>query len=722
MARALVGTESTCAVFLEATIRLIPRPKKRSLLILGYPTVFEAGDHVNAIMKHKPIALEGIDQKLIEYMHKKHLHEEKLSLLPEGSGWLLVEFGAENKDKADEKAKRLMQELKSQANGDAPNMKLYDDNEKEHEIWRIRESGLGATAFVEGLPDMWPGWEDSAVPPDKIGNYLRDLRKLFKKYDYKPSLYGHFGQGCIHCRVGFDLKTKQGIEEYKSFTEEATDLVVSYGGSISGEHGDGQSRGRLLHKMYGPELMEAFHKFKEIWDPDWKMNPGKIIDAMDQDENLRLGTDFNPGEPKTYFKYPDDKGSFHRATMRCVGVGECRKTNSGTMCPSYMVTRDEKHATRGRAHLLFEMMRGKEVNDAWKSKEVKESLDLCLACKGCLGECPVNVDMATYKAEYFAHYYKKHSRPRAAYTFGLIDKWAALGSNISGISNFFTQNKFLKGIVKTVGGIAPEREIPKFATTPFTKSYKGNSKNPDYKNSVILWPDTFNNYFFPEVLQAGEKVLRSGGFEIIVPEKKFCCGRPLYDFGMLERAQSYLKNILEELSDYIQAGVPFVGMEASCIAVFRNELCNLFPNNNNAQRLNKNFKTLPEFIMENEDRFKFNNLNASALMHRHCHHQAVMGYDADKKVFKKIGVDVHIPDSGCCGLAGSFGFEKGDKYEISMKAGERKILPEVRKMKEDILVTDGFSCREQILHGTGKMPQHTAEVLAKAIIKQDVKA
>lgn len=718
VARALVGTESTCVVLLEATVRVIKNPKKRSLLILGYPSVYEAGDHVTEIMGHKPIALEGMDKKLIQYMHKRHLHEEKLGLLPDGEGWLLVEFGGDSKEESDNRAKELMKDLKDQSNGSAPNMKLYDNPDEEESVWKIRESGLGATAFVQGLPDMWPGWEDSAVPPEKVGEYLRDLRKLFHKYGYDPSLYGHFGQGCIHCRIGFDLKTKQGIEAYKNFTDEAADLVVSYGGSLSGEHGDGQARGPLLYRMYGKELMEAFHKFKEIWDPDWKMNPGKVIDPMGRDENLRLGTDFNPTDPETYFKYPEDRNSFHRAVMRCVGVGECRKTNSGTMCPSYMVTRDEKDVTRGRAHLLFEMMRGTEIKDNWKSKEVKESLDLCLACKGCLGECPVHVDMATYKAEYFAHYYKKHSRPRAAYTFGWIDRWARMASGMAGFVNFLTQNKIFGSLAKSIGGIAPEREIPKFAEKPYTKLYRGNRKDINFENSVLLWPDTFNNYFFPEVLQAGEKVLRSGGFEIIVPEKKFCCGRALYDFGMLDRAKEYLERIMDELSEYIEAGVPFVGMEASCIAVFRNELGNLYPNNVNAQRLKQNFKTLPEFIMEHEDHFKFQKLQKTALMHRHCHHHAVMGYEADKKVMEKIGVEVTIPDSGCCGLAGSFGFEKGKKYEISMKAGERRILPTVRNMKEDLLITDGFSCREQIRHGTGRMPMHTAEVLAEAVIER----
>lgn len=715
VARALSGTECTCGIYLEVKLRLIKEPKKRSLVVLGYDSVFDAGDHVPEIMEHQPIGLEGMDQKLVGYMHKRGLHEEDLSLLPKGNGWLLVEFGGDNKDEADEKAKKMMNSLKSHDNDGAPNMKLYDNREEEQRVWKLRESGLGATAFVEGLPDMWPGWEDSAVPPAKVGDYLRDLRKLFQKYDYHPSVYGHFGQGCIHCRIGFDLTTRQGIDKYKNFTEEAADLVVSYGGSLSGEHGDGQSRGPLLHRMYGTRLMEAFHRFKEIWDPGWKMNPGKVIDPQARDEHLRLGTDFRPEEPETYFKYPEDKGSFHRATMRCVGVGECRKTHSGTMCPSYMATLDEKHVTRGRAHLLFEMMRGKELEGGWKNEKVKESLDLCLACKGCLGECPVNVDMATYKAEFLAHYYQGKIKPRPAYAFGLIDKWAALASNVSSVANFISHSAILEPVFKTIGGIAPEREIPKFAKEPFTKSRRNKKAPSHYENTVLLWPDTFNNYFFPEVLEAGEEVLKKAGFEVIIPQKKFCCGRALYDFGMLDKARSYLQHILDELSGYIQAGIPFIGLEPSCVAVFRNELGNLFPHDNNAERLKVNFKTLPEFILDQEDRFSFKSLSTTGLLHRHCHHEAVMGYDADIKILKKIGIDIRVPDSGCCGLAGSFGFEKGEKYDLSMKVGEKRIFPIVRQMNEDLLISDGFSCREQIRHGTGKMPEHTAQVLARAI-------
>ncbi|HEX3934876.1 MAG TPA: FAD-linked oxidase C-terminal domain-containing protein, partial [Puia sp.] len=438
VARALVGTESTCVVILDATLKLMQKPKARSLLVLGYPDVYSAGHHAPIAMKHKPIALEGIDHELISFMEKKGLNVKDLSMLPEGKGFLMVEFGADTKEQSDQKAKNLMEELKK--SDDAPSMKLFDDQKQEKKLWEVRESGLGATAFVPGMKDAWPGWEDSAVPPAKVGDYLKELRDLFGKFGYTAALYGHFGQGCIHCRIDFDLLTKEGIETYKRFTVEAAKLVLRYGGSLSGEHGDGQARGDLLEMMYGPELLQAFREFKEIWDPEWKMNPGKVIDPYGQTENLRLGTGYNPPSLNTHFHFPEDGGSFSHATLRCVGVGKCRRHEGGTMCPSYMVTREEEHSTRGRTRLLFEMLQGEEIKDGWKSDEVKDALDLCLACKGCKGDCPVNVDMATYKSEFLSHYYEGRLRPRSAYAFGLIYWWARLASKMPGLVNLLTQN------------------------------------------------------------------------------------------------------------------------------------------------------------------------------------------------------------------------------------------------------------------------------------------
>jgi FAD/FMN-containing dehydrogenase/Fe-S oxidoreductase len=714
VARAVAGTEGTCVTVLEATLCLLDNPKARTLLVLGYPDVYSAGDHAPEIMQHKPIGLEGIDDVLIGYMKKTGLHAEDIQLLPEGKGFLMAEFGADSKKDADEKARAVMAVLKKKSN--APNMKLFDDEWEESKVWEVRESGLGATAFVPGLDDTWPGWEDSAVPPDKVGPYLRDLRKLFHKYNYSASLYGHFGQGCIHCRIPFDLYTAAGIKKYRAFVDEATDLILSYGGSLSGEHGDGQSRAELLPKMYGSEIIEAFREFKSIWDPQWKMNPGKVIGAYAITENLRLGTDYNPWEPPTYFQFPSDKGSFARATLRCVGVGKCRRLEGGTMCPSYMATREEKDTTRGRAHLLFEMLRGETIGkNGWRDESVKDALDLCLACKGCKGDCPVNVDMATYKAEFLAHYYKGRIRPVHAYAFGLIHIWSQLAQISPSLVNFVNRAPLLSNLAKGLIGVAQQREMPGFAAESFKGWFARRPLHNQNKPRVILWPDTFNNYFHPATAKAAVEVLESAGFHVVVPKQDLCCGRPLYDYGMLGTARRWLLQILNSLADDIEAGVPIVGLEPSCTAVFRDEIYELFPQNENARRVKQQTFTLAEFLEKHAPHYQVPKLERKAIVHGHCHHRAVMKLGPEEKLLKKMGVSYNLLDSGCCGMAGAFGFE-ADHYDVSIACGERVLLPAVRAASKDtIILADGFSCREQVRQCTDRVPLHVAELLKMAM-------
>jgi FAD/FMN-containing dehydrogenase/Fe-S oxidoreductase len=723
VARALVGTEGTCVVILDATLKLMPKPNSRSLLVLGYPDVYSAGRHAPIAMRHKPIALEGIDDQLIQYMEKKGLNTKDLTLLPGGKGWLLVEFGGDTKEESDAKARALMAELQQEK--DAPKMSLFDDPAQEKKLWEVRESGLGATAFVPGMKPAWPGWEDSAVHPENVGEYLQDLRVLFDKYGYKAALYGHFGQGCIHCRIDFDLLTKEGIDTYKKFSQEAAALVVRYNGSLSGEHGDGQSRADLLEIMYGKELMEAFREFKRIWDPAWKMNPGKVIDPYGETANLRLGADYHPPTLKTHFQFPEDAGSFAHATLRCVGVGKCRRHDSGTMCPSYMVTREEEHSTRGRAHLLFEMLQGEEIKSGWKSKEVKNALDLCLACKGCKGDCPVNVDMATYKSEFLAHYYKGRLRPRSAYAFGWIYWWARLASLMPGVVNFLTHNRLTAPLAKKVAGVDAHRRIPVFAKITFRTWFRqrlirqrhtGNGRS---LGKVILWPDTFNNFFLPETLVAATEVLEAVGFEVTIPTKTLCCGRPLYDFGMLNKAKALLKEILTTLKTAIRDQVPIIGLEPSCVAVFRDELVSLMPNDQDAMRLKKQVFTLAEFLEKKATGFKPPELKANALVHVHCHQKSILGTESDASLYKKMSLEHHLLDSGCCGMAGYFGYETGDHYKVGLAAGERVLLPAVRSAEATtLIVADGFSCREQIEQGTDRKGLHTAQVLQMALHRE----
>jgi FAD/FMN-containing dehydrogenase/Fe-S oxidoreductase len=715
VARALVGSEGTCVTVLEATCRLVESPPERVLLVVAYPDIYQCADHVPEIMAHKPIGLEGFDDLLVGYTRQKGINSEGLALLPEGGGWLMVEFGAETAREAESQARTLMQTLAHSSH--SPNMRLHTGKQQVKRVWDVRESALGVTSHVAGEPMAWEGWEDSAVAPEKLGGYLRDLRKMMAAYGYKGSLYGHFGHGCVHTRINFDLQSKAGIAAFRRFMEEAADLVVSYGGSISGEHGDGQARGELLPKMFGPELVQAFREFKSVWDPDWKMNPGKLIEPYKLDENLRLGAAYAPWEPKTNFQFPADHGSLAQATLRCVGVGKCRHDEGGVMCPSYRATREEEHSTRGRAHLLWEMTQGEVIQDGWRSEEVKHSLDLCLACKGCKTECPVGVDVATYKAEFLSHYYEGRTRPRSAYAFGNIDLWAHLASHAPGLANLTTQLPFLRDISKLVAGIPKQRGIPAFAPETFKTWFerRRSSRRDTEAPPVLLWPDTFNNYFHPGTARAAVEVLEAAGFRVVVPKANLCCGRPLYDFGMLDRAQALLLQILDELSPEIEAGIPVVGLEPSCVSVFRDELLNLFPHDERAQALSRQTFLLSEFLETFASNVPLPQLNRKALLHGHCHHKSLMKMTAEESILHRLGIDFQSPAPGCCGMAGSFGFEP-DKYDLSIAIGELELLPAVRQAPPDwLIIADGFSCREQIAQGSPRHALHLAEVLQMAI-------
>ncbi|WP_245549313.1 FAD-binding and (Fe-S)-binding domain-containing protein [Noviherbaspirillum massiliense] len=710
--RALVGSEGTCVVVLEAKVRLLDNPPARSLLVLGYRDVYEAGDHVPEIMQHKPIALEGMDDRLIDDMKAVHLHPQDVNLLPPGGGWLLVEFGGRDKKDSDDQARRAMETLKKVDH--PPSMKLYDDPPVETLLWKVRESGLGATAHVPNKPITWEGWEDSAVPPEKLGEYLRKLRALFDKYGYGCDLYGHFGQGCVHTRIDFELETAEGIKTFRAFLHEAAELVVSLGGTISGEHGDGQSKAELLPIMFGDELMRAFREFKQIWDPLNRMNPGKVVDAYRPDQNLRLGTEYSPPELPVHFHYPSDEGSFPRTLLRCVGVGECRKKH-GTMCPSYMATGEEMHSTRGRAHLLFEMVKGEVVRGGWKDESVHEALDLCLSCKGCKGECPVNVDMATYKAEFMSHYYDGRLRPFNAYAFGMIDRWARMASHMPGFANFLTQKPPFSTLAKKLAHIAPQRRITPFAAQSFGAWFRKRPSAQPGGTRILLWPDTFNNYFHPEVAKDAVRVLEHAGFRVSIPQVHLCCGRPLYEFGMLDHAKHYLQHVMDALGDDIRNGTPIVGLEPACVSVFRDELPNLFPHDEQAKRLQAQVFMLSEFLDKQAGDFRFPPIAQRAIVHGHCHHKSVLKMDAEESVLRKLGLDFRMLDSGCCGMAGSFGFE-ADKYEVSMRCAERVLLPAVRAaVPDELVIADGFSCREQILQTTSAQPLHLAQVLKRAI-------
>jgi FAD/FMN-containing dehydrogenase/Fe-S oxidoreductase len=709
VARALVGSECTCVVVLGATVHLVHSPPQRTLLVLGYPDVFQAADDVPRILEAKPVGLEGMDDVLVEAVRAASLHPEGLRRLPPGRGWLLVELGGESRADAKAQAEALMATLRR--GGNAPTALLYEDPAEAHTVWKVRESGLGATAAVPGKPRAWEGWEDAAVAPRDLGAYLREFRALLDAHHLAGALYGHFGDGCVHTRISFDLESGPGIAGYRRFVEEASDLVLRYHGSFSGEHGDGQARGELLPKMFGPQLMNAFREFKAIWDPHGKMNPGKLVDAMPLDVNLRLGADFAPRPLETHFHYPEEAHGFRDAALRCVGVGECRRLAGGTMCPSYRATLEEEHSTRGRARLLWEMASGDPIDAGWRSEAVKDSLDLCLACKGCKGECPVHVDMATYKAEFLSHYYSGRLRPPIAYATAFIHWGARLAAFAPGLANAVAQGP-LAAPIKALLGLARERRLPRFADQTYRRQHARRPAAAGGKD-VLLWVDTFNDHFHPEVLAAAVDSLNTLGYRVRIPEAHLCCGRPLYDWGFVGTAKALLKRTLTALAPDIEAGTPIVGLEPSCVAVFRDELPNLFPRDAAARRLAAQTSTLAELL--HRDGVPLPTLSGRAVVHGHCHQKAIMKMDADAAVLRGLGLDFTLLDSGCCGMAGAFGFEEKN-YQISMKVGESVLLPAVRAAQEDVLIlADGFSCREQIAQSTPRRALHLAQVLQLAL-------
>jgi FAD/FMN-containing dehydrogenase/Fe-S oxidoreductase len=770
VARALVGSEGTCVNIVSAQVNLIASPPHRVLTALVYPDKFLAADAVPRALEHKPIGLEGFDGLILEFMRRKGIAPNDLPLLPAGDGYLLVEMGAWDAAEAQSKAEVLARDSRTWP--DAPIARIYTKDEAAR-VWRVRESALGATVFVPGEPEGWEGWEDAGIPPVHLGAYLRQLFVLMADYGYRSAIYGHFGQGCVHLRINFDLRTHKGIQDFREFLDRATDLVLSFGGSISGEHGDGQARASLLPKMFGPELMQAFREFKALWDPDNRMNPGKLIDAVrvyDPGENLRfavvgphpehegapsiLRTSQNgrdPAKADSHFAFAADGGSFERAAERCVGVGACRKTDSGVMCPSYRATMEEKHSTRGRAHLLWEMLAGDLRHEGFQSHAVHEALDLCLSCKACKTECPVQVDLAAYKSEFLAQRYKGRLHPLQHYVFGFADKLARWGSLTPALTNAILTGPLLSPLVKRIAGVAPERRLPRLAaktfrqdrspalkecslsraetatakrestgSSPYILSHSGNgasaAEGMQTGQRVLLWPDTWNNYYHPQTLAAAEIVLSEAGFNVEVPRGHICCGRPLYDFGLLTHARAYLTRILDRLGPQIDAGLPFIFLEPSCASVFRDELQELFPKDKRAKLLKTQTWLLADWLAAKAPDFATGRLEgAQILVHGHCHHKAVFGGPASEiALLRQAGANVSAIQAGCCGMAGPFGFE-ADKFEVSKKIAADSLLPAIEAASPTtILVADGFSCREQIAHFAHRPAVHFAEVLARS--------
>lgn len=705
----LSGSEGGLAATLRATVALTPLPKAKVLCALGFGDSITSADCVPIVLRHRPLTMESINVDLVERLPAEVRDAAVHAGLPDGKAWLLVELGGEDEALAARAARTMLDELRD--SGSSATASLVTDPKAQAVLWRCRTDAAGlATRRADGA-EAWGGWEDAAVPPERLGAYLRGLDELLGRHGLSGASYGHFGEGCMHMRIDFDLLSRRGIATYRDFVEQSTDLVVELGGSVSGEHGDGRARGELLSRMYGADGVRLFAELKEIWDPAGVMNPGMIVDPPPLDLAIRHDGPAKDRRLPTIFAYPDDEHDFAQAQRRCVGIGKCRQSSGGVMCPSYQVTREEKHSTRGRAHLLWEMLQGDLITDGWRSAEVRDGLDLCLSCKGCLSDCPVNVDMATYKAEFTQHHYARRpwARPLSHWSMGWLPLWARLAAPVPGLANRFARLR----LTKRLGGIAAEREVPPFARQTFTSWFAARGGSSTGGSKVVLWADTFTDHLAPEIGRAAVAVLEAAGFEVVVPEKPVCCGLTWISTGQLKKAKRVLNRSLAVLAPYLADGTPIVGLEPSCTAAIRHDAPDLIADNPLADKAAKATRTFAEFLVESG--WEPPRVGGEALVQTHCHQHAVLGFDADRRLMSAAGIDATIPDSGCCGLAGNFGFER-DHYTVSKAVGERVLLPAVRSLPEATAVlADGFSCRTQIAHGTPRRAHHLAELLAAAL-------
>jgi FAD/FMN-containing dehydrogenase/Fe-S oxidoreductase len=687
LGRALVGTEGTCAVLLEATVRLIEPPPAVALLVLGYPNVAAAADAAPELQPCCPLTLEAMDAALIAALRARG---RPVAQLPEGAAWLLVEFGA------DAVADAAMAARIAAAAAARPHLVVTDPAYRSA-LWQIREAGAGLVTRLADGSQAWPGWEDATVPPDRLGDYLRGFVDLLAEYRRQGSIYGHFGEGCVHVRIDADLLTSAGRQDFRRFLEQAADLVVAHGGSLSGEHGDGRARSELLDRMYPREVLDLFARFNEIFDPHRLLNPGVLVDPRPLDADLRPGRE--RALPVT-LALTRDGGSVAAATRRCVGVGTCRQLDGpGVMCPSFQVTRDEKHSTRGRAHLLAEMLAGDLVTGGWQSSELYEALDLCLACKACVSDCPVNVDMASYKAEFLHQHHRHRLRPRWHYALGGLP----LAARVAGLAPMVAN--LVAPLLARLGGISTIRPLPRFVRYRPPALVPG----PAPRGAVLLWPDSFTRSFDPHVVHAAARVLTAAGFAVRLPRSNLCCGLTWLATGQLTVARLVLRRTLRLLRSEIAAGIPVVGLEPSCVAMLRSDLIELLPDHPAASALAGQIRTLAEVLRDRAPGWRPPGRDRDALQQVHCHQHAVLGHDADDALLRAAGVRIWRA-SGCCGLAGGFGYQRGHEQVCSALA-ERSLAPAVRASPDALVLADGFSCRLQIAQTTGRRALHLAELL-----------
>ncbi|MEU7058924.1 FAD-binding and (Fe-S)-binding domain-containing protein [Streptomyces sp. NPDC046197] len=733
VARSFCGSEGTWGVLTEAVVGLVRAPRARALAVLGYADESAAAEAAAGLLPYGPLTVEGMARDLVP----------SATALPGGDAWLFVETGGESAGEARARAEAIVRAA------DAVDARVVTDPAGQRALWRIREDASGTATRLPDGTEAWPGWEDCAVPPARLGAYLRDFRALLADHGLRGTPYGHFGDGCIHVRIDFDLMTVPGIGRFRRFSEDLAGLVVAHGGSLSGEHGDGQARAELLPRMYGEETVALFERAKGVWDPDDVLNPGMLVRPAPLDANLRFSVlPREPVDPSAAgFGYPGDGGDFSAAVRRCVGVAKCRTTTvSGpaVMCPSFRVTGEERHSTRGRARLLHEMLAGELVTGGWRSAEVRDALDLCLSCKGCRSDCPVEVDMATYKAEFLHHHYAGRRRPAAHYSMGWLPVWLrwVARTHTAPVVNALAAARPLASAAKRLGGIAPERSVPRLAARPFSRWWRGRRQGPDDRTGdlVVLWPDTFTEYLAPSVGRAAVRVLEAAGLRVALPPTlrprrfpvgdgrsrlvnplsvlrargRVCCGLTYVSTGQLDRARAVLRRTLDLMEPVLETAAPVVVLEPSCAAALRADLPELLPDDPRARRLADRVLTLAETLERHAPHWSPPRLDRPVVGQTHCHQHAVLGDAAERRLRAAAGLTGEL-SGGCCGLAGNFGFERGH-WEVSRACAEEQLLPSVRQAaQEAVVLADGFSCRTQLEQLAGVRGRHLAEVLASSI-------
>ena len=699
LAKAFTGTEGTCGIITSAAVGLVEPPSRRALVIAGFPDNIAAAAAAPAITALGPLTVEGIDDNLVRAFDTRpgpHTRPE----LPGGRAWLLVEVGGPDMDEVKDRSQLFVRKARDAGAIDA---RVVTDEADQGTFWLIRERGAGLATRTAAGAEAWPGWEDSAVPPERLADYLTGFHALLADHDRQGMIYGHFGEGCVHVRINHDLLTETGRSAFRRFQEDAADLVVAHGGSLSGEHGDGRARSELLSRMYGTDIMRAFASFKHAFDPSNLFNPGIITDPDPLDANMRLEIN-RPHTVDLMFGYPEDEGDWGKAMRRCVGVGACRKESGGGMCPSYRATKDERHSTRGRSRLLFEMLDGHLSDDGWRSKDVHEALDLCLSCKACSSECPVSVDMATYKAEFLHKHFRRRLRPRSHYSMGWLPLWLLVARRFPRLANLLTKSK----ILARLGGIDARREIPKLSTTPMNLVHSSHDAADSATRKVTLWIDTFTASFGPAIAEDAQALLLAAGYDVTVVGPDVCCGLTWVTTGQLGIARRVMSRAVATLND---APGEIVVLEPSCAAALRGDAPALLQTPE-ARGVAERIRTLAEILHDCD--LDFDPVDHQAIGQFHCHQRAVFGTEPDRRLLERLGIDLSSVDEGCCGLAGNFGFERGH-YDVSVTCAEQSFLPALREHPESMVLADGFSCRLQIQQLGERDSLHLAQLLRRQL-------